>query len=228
MIVVLLPGLDGTGEQFKSLLPQINARCLVLALPQDGAQDYDALTDYVLAQLPNEEFVLLAESFSGPIATRVAQAHPVFLKGLVLVATFLSPPAKMLLNTASLLPLGALSRAPLSSVVIKYLLLGWEHTNDAVVAFRAVLCGVPETLIGQRIEAIKELNMNSFNSDIPVLYILPLQDRLIANSKWREFREIFSDFSLFEINGPHFILQTKTEECAVAINSFVNKQLVPD
>lgn len=67
--LVLLPGMDGTGELFASLLAQLGGetRSIVVRYPTCEFLNYDALTEVVKAQLPDgESFVLLAESFSGP------------------------------------------------------------------------------------------------------------------------------------------------------------------
>lgn len=74
MQLILLPGLDGTGELFRPLLPYLGQQALqVLPLPRDTSQDYADLTHTILEQLPkNEGFVLLGESFSGALALKIA------------------------------------------------------------------------------------------------------------------------------------------------------------
>lgn len=61
---MLLPGLDGTGEQFAPLLRELPDSLvpLVVRYPRDRALDYDALLPIVVAQLPPDApFVLLGE-----------------------------------------------------------------------------------------------------------------------------------------------------------------------
>ena len=68
-------------------------RADVVAYPVDSVIDYAGLTDHVRTLLPRESpFVLVAESFSGPIALRLASAPPHGLKGIVLVCTFAASP----------------------------------------------------------------------------------------------------------------------------------------
>jgi pimeloyl-ACP methyl ester carboxylesterase len=74
-ILVLLPGLDGTGKLFAEFLKVIESRIdtLVVAYPSDTPMSYDELERLVLASLPADRpFVLLGESFSGPLAIRIA------------------------------------------------------------------------------------------------------------------------------------------------------------
>ena len=66
MKIILLPGLDGTGDMFApilSLLTDFDTE--VISLPQSGSQDYETLCEHVKLSLPSEDFILIAESFSG-------------------------------------------------------------------------------------------------------------------------------------------------------------------
>src|SRR4051812_12496722 len=73
--LVLLPGLHGNDVQFRPLLahlpPQI--RPIAVNYPPDQPLDYAQLLPLVLAALPEDQpFVLLGESFSGPLAIMAA------------------------------------------------------------------------------------------------------------------------------------------------------------
>ena len=66
--------MDGTGELFGPLIQSMpeSVTAEVLSYPQDPSADYETLTEFVLAHLPKDEpFVLVAESFSGPLAVLV-------------------------------------------------------------------------------------------------------------------------------------------------------------
>ncbi len=73
--VILLPGLHGSTalfEAFIALAPSW-ARCRPIALPADGEQTFDALADALEPQVRLlEGFLLFGESFSAPIAARLA------------------------------------------------------------------------------------------------------------------------------------------------------------
>ena len=90
---MLLPGLDGTGKLFANFLavlpPTIEAR--VIDYPTDEPLTYEQLELRVRAALPSDRpFVLLGESFGGPIAIRIAASPPPGLAGLILCGTFAS------------------------------------------------------------------------------------------------------------------------------------------
>jgi pimeloyl-ACP methyl ester carboxylesterase len=86
MRLVLLPGMDGTGELFaplikilpKDLLP------LVVAYPPNEQWGYPELLDFIRHQLPeDEDFVVLGESFSGPLALMLASDPPAQMRALI-------------------------------------------------------------------------------------------------------------------------------------------------
>ena len=107
MKIILLPGLDGTGTLFKPLsdvLPS-TIESLVISYPPDEKLSYTELTAYVMDRLPTDEaYVLLGESFSGPIAYEIALRQPRNMHAVIFVASFLTPPQRLVLGLSKLLP----------------------------------------------------------------------------------------------------------------------------
>src|SRR5262245_23390841 len=122
--LVLLPGLDGTGNLFRPLLQKLPAEVepIVLSYPAREFLDYSALAQLALRSLPTDRpVVLLGESFSGPVAVLAAAAQPKGLLGVILCASFVIAPrpwAKFALPLASLLPLHASARMAGSHVLM--------------------------------------------------------------------------------------------------------------
>src|SRR5688500_11525020 len=110
--LVLLPGLDGTGFLFESFVAAIgkSAEVIVVSYPPDNELDYISLEQLVRSRLPDRPSVLLAESFSGPIAISIAASPPSGLRGLILSCSFARNPvpfpalAKLLLKILSPFP----------------------------------------------------------------------------------------------------------------------------
>jgi len=93
--LILLPGLDGTEVFFRPLMERLPTTLLPLALnyPAAGPHGYGALLDFVreeLADIPR--YVVLASSFSGPLAILLAASEPRKVRGVILAATFASSP----------------------------------------------------------------------------------------------------------------------------------------
>ena len=92
--LVLLPGMDGTGDLFAPLLSALPPalRTIVVRYPCDRPLGYAELEAHARRAPQDQPFVLLGESFSGPIAAAIAAAPPPGLRGLILCATFLRNP----------------------------------------------------------------------------------------------------------------------------------------
>jgi pimeloyl-[acyl-carrier protein] methyl ester esterase len=93
--LVILPGLDGTGARFadfiSAIAPAVDAR--VIPFPTDEPLGYAQLETLVRRALPSDRrFVLLAESFSGPLAIRIGADPPRGLAGVILCGTFAKNP----------------------------------------------------------------------------------------------------------------------------------------
>ena len=209
MRIVLLPGLDGTGDLFAPFLEEMgNDNAQVLPLPMTGKQDYVTLTTYVEELLPNEPFILVAESFSGPIAARICLREIDNLKGIFFVATFLSNPNPFLLSIVKFFPLKFLAKMPFSSVALRKFLLGNKADEHLLNLFRNALEKVPSDILKARLRTLETVRLNISNISIPTCYIFPDNDRLISKSKVSEFKACFNTIEIKSFEGPHFILQS--------------------
>ncbi len=93
--LILLPGMDGTGDLFDPLLKMIPPKYQVqaIAYPADELLSYEGLYDFVGDQLRNQgQIILVAESFSGPLALRIANSEPERIRAVILCASFVYPP----------------------------------------------------------------------------------------------------------------------------------------
>ena len=100
--LVMLPGMHGTGELFEGLcdcLPP-HVRAIRIEYPPDKINSYDNLFELVRSQVDeiDENFIVLGESFSGPLAIRIAEAALPNLTGVILVATFFKTPLPRMLQ----------------------------------------------------------------------------------------------------------------------------------
>lgn len=223
MKLVLLPGLDGTGDLFTPLLDELSMfQCEVIQLPLSGGQDYPSITASVREQLPSEEFILIAESFSGPIAATLAMENIRYLKSVIFVATFLSTPRKPLLMIAQHLPLKLLSTLPFSGFFIRELLLGHNTSNPLIDLFKDTIKALPRSLISHRIQSILSLNANKNRCELQVAYLQASSDKLVPANKALEFQRRFNNITIKTVKGSHLILQANPSECAVVISELVS------
>src|SRR5258706_6807633 len=86
---LLLPGMDGTGRLFSWLVAELPRQIAprVISYRTDEPLGYRDLEKRIA--IPDEPFAIVAESFSGPLAIRIAAKRPKHLRAVVLVATFI-------------------------------------------------------------------------------------------------------------------------------------------
>jgi pimeloyl-[acyl-carrier protein] methyl ester esterase len=224
--LVLLPGIDGTGkflrEFAQALRPGVEP--LIVPYPSDRALGYDELEALVLAALPADRpYALLGESFSGPVAIRIAARSPPGLLALVLCTTFASNPfpwAKWALPLAALLPLKALPRwvrAPL--------MWGSASPRRAPAQADRAIAGVSPAVIRRRIAAILAVNESAALARIrvPTLVLIARHDRVISRAAARRIADELPGARLAQIDGPHLLLQTQPAQCAAAVLKFMRE-----
>ena len=93
--LVLLPGMDGTGELFSPFAAALAGEFEIATVryPTEQCLSYSELKGFVRAACSTfGPFVLLAESYSTPLAIKYAASNPENLEGLVLCAGFATSP----------------------------------------------------------------------------------------------------------------------------------------
>lgn len=222
--LIFLSGMDGTGKLFEGVISHLNDfDCEVITYSTTTAQDYQTLTNQVKNQLPDQDFVLIAESFSGPIAAELAKDNVAKgLKAIIFVATFLSPPNRFLLATSRIFPLKFMSKLPGSKFIQQKLFFGEYATNKILNLFNETVNGITTRTLKERIKAMQYVKFESSTIDVSAAYLLPLSDRLVPKAKAREFQNYFSNIEILEMDGPHFILQAKPKESANLICNFLD------
>ena len=218
MRLVLLPGLNGSSSLFAPLLTQLeDLPCSVLELPPQGPQDHDSLASVLIEQLGETPFALLGESFSGPLAFRLALRRPSALKGLILAASFLSPPHP-LLSLACRLPIARSLPAPAW-------LLRWFCIEDADTKVLQLLQNeirhLSPQLVLQRLQALAQLRCPEENLALPTLHLWPTRDRLVSHLATASIGRHCCNLQQARIEGPHFLLQSQPQACAQVIRQFI-------
>ena len=132
----LLPGLDGTGQLFHPLsanLPEYLVPCLI-QYPPDIFLDYNLLVKYARERISTDKpFVLLAESFSGPVALELAASQRCNLVAVILCATFISNPAPRPLSWIGSLLGAMLFKLTPPRFLIRYYLLGQRASEPRLL-----------------------------------------------------------------------------------------------
>lgn len=223
--LVLLPGMDGSGELRAEFVAAMrpSANPIVVTYPHDRPWGYAELETFVYRQLPTDRpFVLLAESFSGPIAISIAARHPVGLAALVLACTFVKFPIRIPKRIARLAihaPIGALGAAIAARMV-----LGRFSRPDTRTRIQQTVSTVSATVLRRRLRAIIDVDVAQQMGQVkvPVLYLRARHDRLVPRWSSAEIPRLCPPAVLAEIDGPHFLLLCKPAECADAVRTFIS------
>lgn len=222
--LVLLPGMDGTGRLFADFVDAIGpeANTVIVSYPPDLALDYGQLEVFARDRLPTDEpFVLLAESFSGPIAVSIAASAPSGLRGLVLCCTFVTSPRpmlKFLKLVTRVIPIGLV---PIK--LLGFILLGRFSTSAARRALAEVLAQVSPKALRTRLAALFDVNVAGLLAQVrvPVLYLCATEDRVVPRAASRHISELLPEAKVIEIGAPHFLLQSAPAEAAHHVTQFI-------
>jgi pimeloyl-ACP methyl ester carboxylesterase len=225
-MLVLLPGLDGTGKLFSEILKALEGRVAtrVIDYPKDLPLGYDELETLVRAALPDDRpFVLLGESFSGPLAIRIAARPPPGFSGLILCVTFAGNPypwAAWARPLAAYIPLKSFPRwlrAPL--------MWGSKDPNRAPSQAQRAMAGVSVAVVRRRIAALLAVDETDALRSVtkPMLVLRATRDRVVPKSATERIMREAPQAQRVDIDGPHLLLQTRPAECAAAIRSFMRE-----
>jgi pimeloyl-ACP methyl ester carboxylesterase len=222
--VLVLPGMDGTGQLFRPFVERLSKRrnVEVAAYPPDLPLDYDGLTDLAASRAPRQPYVVLGESFSGPIAIEIA-ARDRRVTGLVLVASFARHPLPSWFEPPSrLIDVGRLPAA-----LIEALLLGSDRTPGVRERLARILPTITPATMRARTSAVLRIDKRDRLAAVlcPILCIAATKDLLLGSRGLRDIRAVRPDSQVALIDGPHMLLETRPEAVAAAIDDFCARQV---
>lgn len=228
--LVLLPGMDGSGAMFAGFIAALGDGItpLVLSYPADQVLSYEGLADFARSRLPvGRPWVLLGESFSGPVAIALAAERPPGLIGLILSCTFARNPVPLFRHCASLIPFLPVS-SRLSGLAVP-LLLGRHATPALRRTLRGALDQLQSAVLRARMRAVLAVDYTAHLRQVavPVLYLQAAQDRVVSCASARHIATLLPSLRLAVMRGPHLLLQAMPDAAAMAVREFI-ASLAPD
>jgi pimeloyl-ACP methyl ester carboxylesterase len=205
--LILLPGLDGTGDLFSDLLSVLPPRfqATVVSYPPDRRRSYPELCEHVTASLPRDEpYAIVAESFSGPIAIRLAAASPSRLQAVVLCGSFVYFPASDVVR----LFLTCLSRVlfliPPPRLAVRYFLAGGDAPDELLTSFYKVAATVSRSVLSHRLRiALAADEREALRStSVPLLFLLPTRDHLLGRGSIGLMSQLRPDAAIAPVDLP--------------------------
>jgi pimeloyl-ACP methyl ester carboxylesterase len=223
MKLVLLPGMDGTGILFEPLiraLPQ--GLCpIVQSYPGDAPLTYEELLPRIQSALPvSDPFILLAESFSGPLALRIAATKPPGLKGVILCASFICNPTRFPKSCRRWIQSFVFGRWP-AWLGARALLAGYSEPAIFKLVQRAHKLVTPAVLAA-RARAIIAVHAEDALAacHLPILYIAGSRDHLVPKRNLIRIKRLNSKVHATVLPAPHMVLQNAPEAAAKVIAEF--------
>lgn len=224
MLLVVLPGMDGSGELLSGFSAQIgdDIPTIVVRYPHDRPMGYAELEAFVRALLPKDgRYVLLAESFSGPIAISIAGSAPSGLAGVILSASFARNPRPALRVLRPLLGVLPLKRAPVA--LLSIVMLGRFATPQRRAALSKVLAGLLLSALRARVRAVLDVDVTPAlrGVRVPLLYLRATNDRVVPSGCADVIVQAVPQGRVVEIEAPHFLLQSAAGSAAAAVKEFI-------
>ena len=203
---------------------------VVVSYPRDIRLGYEDLMPRVLAALPKDlSFLLLGESFSGPLALRAAALAPPGLQGVVLSATSARNPLGLHLpwlhKCVPTWPFRGL--LPLS---ITRSWLGKHTTPMRRELVQKALTGVLPDVLAHRVKAVLQVDASDAlqRCPVPILYLQGVHDWVVPAHNAHDIQAFKAGVEIVRIETGHLVLQSQPERAWAAIQGFLDRILSPE
>ncbi|MGH6644146.1 MAG: alpha/beta fold hydrolase, partial [Bradyrhizobium sp.] len=230
LIVCLLPGLDGTGRLYRRLAAELSGdfEVRILDYPADEFDGYEGLSENLALRLPQSDpFLIVAESFAGPLAVLLAASRPPGLEGVVIAASFLRSPvaqAGFLSRILRFLPTSIPPPLPILEAVLMGRWKDIEMRRELEESLRLVK---PDVLKARLMAALRVDVREEFHRiAAPVLYLRATRDRLLQKNVVKGFAMKEGHVQRTDIEAPHFLFQAAASQAAEAMRNFLRDHAI--
>jgi pimeloyl-[acyl-carrier protein] methyl ester esterase len=223
--LVFLPGLDGTGISYEPLGPFIaaDADVTVVRYPLDEPLSFRETVECAASQVGAADgSVVVAESFSGPVAVELVGSGQLKPKCLVLCATFARSPRRGLLSMARRLPLANLMGLPIPDGFLRFAMGGTEFAPLLLPMWYRVKDMVSPKILAHRLDLVSRVDVRRWLPQLtmPCCYIQAIGDALVPPKASLDSEAGVRNFELKTLRGPHFLLQARPRESVRIIETF--------
>jgi len=225
--LLLLPGLHGKGDLFRPLMDKLGDRYDLSAVsyPQTVPMGYEALFDLVTSRIKREKtYIILGESFSGPLAVRTAAKFSKQVKGLILAGSFVTSPIPHWINTLKpFLNTPLLYLRPVKWVNER--LMGSSCPEGTRKWIHASMPRLSRDVLATRIREVMAVDVRQELKDYQgrLLYMAGARDWLVGKGSIESVWLCRPDVEIRVIDGVHMFLETNAKDSADAINEFCSR-----
>ena len=223
--LILLPGFDGTGRLFTPLNKQLSKEIntIVLSYPNDKPMTYSELCYSLKDELPDAPFILLGESFGGPLAMLLSQHADENIKGIILCATFVRNPHVLLTKLIRPFLKPKYLRKETPALYIKTMLTNGVTDQKLIQNIQAATRGLSPEIYFTRLREIADVDVSEIlrDSRLPITYFRASRDRLVNESSMKIVKNENKDVTAELFDAPHMLLQTQPKQAAESIEKFI-------
>jgi pimeloyl-ACP methyl ester carboxylesterase len=223
--IVLLPGLDGTGELFDRVAGFLAGDFMVTIAryPQDPNLGYAGYVDLVRKEVGKRSVYILGESFSGPVAVLVAAQLGAQVLGVVLAATFVRNPwpGWLIRGAARMNP----EKMPVR--LRDALLMGKYGDAELAKKVDEIIRGLPRPVRAARLRAVAEVDVRREFAELrcPILVLHGRGDWLVPMSLMQKAVGLKGGARMIVLPAAHMLLQTRAAEAAGEIVYFTRSPI---
>jgi len=231
---ILLPGLHGTQDLYPPLINEIKKLSSNELLPPTFqsvnypttiTQNYPKLLEWLAQETgianSSRHIIIIAESFSCPLALSLAARYPTKIKATIIAAGFCTSPVNKLLSSIPswLVRLPFLFSPP--RALLRYLLLDHSTSNHELKELKTLLRRIPSSIISERLESVLTLRPATHFIQSPLLLLQATRDAIINENTQLAISQAYPKATVQWIDSPHLVLQTKPESSAKSIIEFL-------
>jgi pimeloyl-ACP methyl ester carboxylesterase len=226
LTLVLLPGLDGTGNLFAPLIPELprTLNVITAAYPRERFLPYPELISWVTELVPRDvPFAILGESYGSTVAVKFAATHPPNLTGVILCAGFISNPVRKWGPLPKLLARPLFFRFRPPDFLREYFTLGFGAPESLKLALRRAMRSINTEVFANRARAAIHCDAREDirQVNVPLLYLQATEDRLVGSECLDEVKKLHPETISLSIHAPHLLLQRQPRAAAQAISHFL-------
>jgi len=227
--LVLLPGLDGTGNLFANLLRELprTLNVITAAYPSHRFLSYPELVSWLSEIAPRGgSFAILAESYGTPLAVKFAATHPSNLTGIILCAGFISNPVRRWGPLPKLLARPLFFRFRPPDFVHEFFTVGFRAPESLKLALRQTVRSLNAEVLAKRARAVIDCDAREEirQVNVPLLYLQATEDRLVGRECLDEINRAHPETISISIRAPHLLLQREPRATARVITQFLDMQ----
>ena len=232
LTLVLLPGLDGTGNLFAPLTAELprTLNVITAAYPRDRFLPYPDHVSWLRELVPRDgPYAILGESYGSTVAVKFAATHPPNLAGVILCAGFISNPVRKWGPLPKLLarPLFLRFRPP--QFLREYFTLGFGAPERLKLALQNTVRSLNPEVFAKCARAAIDCDAREEirQVQVPLLYLQASEDRLVGAECLDEINRLHPETISISIRAPHLLLQREPRAAAQAITQFLHVHCRP-